>query len=366
MWYQPDRKRAWRAWLVSTAERQAWRLYRAQLDYRSIDADRDAETPGLGFEHADPRSDRSDHVEALEALHVLAAAPEGRRRAMELHVAGLTYDEIAAELGIGKARVNHLITEANTAIREERARLTARSCRAYGAPRDCSSSSTTRRGGSSAPSGGSVRATTSTRGSHGGEPHSRSTTTAEPTAGTYVGAAWQPADRRRGCALVRPCGACNGSGAPAPRLRPRRTRWRRGAGFGAAVRSAARRGVAQPPRSEAAVRYRRRTSIRLLGVGAARVRQEGQPPHAMVARGLDPSRRSLAAERTHAVLARAGGAALLLGVVVGTSRWVADGSLAGDGAAGIITTLYFLLGGVLYSVLGWSGRVTAMRSAPAI
>ena len=49
--------------------------------------------------------------------------------------------------------------------------------------------------------------------------------------------------------------------------------------------------------------------------------------------------------RTLVLLARAGGAALLLGVAVGTARWLADWSLDGDGAAGIVTTLYFLLGG---------------------
>jgi hypothetical protein len=57
--------------------------------------------------------------------------------------------------------------------------------------------------------------------------------------------------------------------------------------------------------------------------------------------------------RALAMLARAGGLALLLGVAVGTGRWLAGGSLDGDGAAGVTTTLYFLLGGVLFSALGW-------------
>jgi hypothetical protein len=43
---------------------------------------------------------------------------------MEMHVAGFTYDEIAAKLGIGRARVNHLIREANAAIQAEQARIT--------------------------------------------------------------------------------------------------------------------------------------------------------------------------------------------------------------------------------------------------
>jgi hypothetical protein len=70
---------------------------------------------------------------------------------------------------------------------------------------------------------------------------------------------------------------------------------------------------------------------------------------AAVARGLARSSR----RRTLILLARAGGAALLLGVVVGTGRWLADWSLDGDGATGIAITLYFLLGGLLFSTLGW-------------
>jgi hypothetical protein len=57
--------------------------------------------------------------------------------------------------------------------------------------------------------------------------------------------------------------------------------------------------------------------------------------------------------RVFILLARAGGAALLLGVVFGTGSWLANWSLDGDGAAGVVTTLYFLLGGLLFSTLGW-------------
>jgi hypothetical protein len=62
--------------------------------------------------------------------------------------------------------------------------------------------------------------------------------------------------------------------------------------------------------------------------------------------------------QTLIVLARSGGAALLVGAVFGTGRWLAEWSLNGDGAAGIVITLYFLLGGLLFSTLGWS------RNAP--
>jgi hypothetical protein len=81
---------------------------------------------------------------------------------------------------------------------------------------------------------------------------------------------------------------------------------------------------------------------------------------AAVARGLarDPRRRMLI------LLARAGGAALLLGVAFGTGRWLADWSLDGDGAAGVATTVYFLLGGLLFSTLGWR-RTSRMQQLPS-
>jgi hypothetical protein len=65
------------------------------------------------------------------------------------------------------------------------------------------------------------------------------------------------------------------------------------------------------------------------------------------------------------MLARIGGAALLLGVVVGTGRWLADWSLNGDGAEGVAITLYFLIGGLLFSALGWrraSSRLPLART----
>jgi hypothetical protein len=61
------------------------------------------------------------------------------------------------------------------------------------------------------------------------------------------------------------------------------------------------------------------------------------------------------------LLARAGGTALLLGVLIGIGRWVADGGVGTDGADGVLITAYFLLGGVLFSTLGWrdaGARVT--------
>jgi hypothetical protein len=57
------------------------------------------------------------------------------------------------------------------------------------------------------------------------------------------------------------------------------------------------------------------------------------------------------------LLARLGGALLILGVAVGAGRWIADGSLGDDGADGVVITAYFLLGGMLFSTLGWLGTL---------
>jgi hypothetical protein len=69
--------------------------------------------------------------------------------------------------------------------------------------------------------------------------------------------------------------------------------------------------------------------------------------------------------RTLIILARTGGAALLLGVVFGAGRWLADWSLDGDGAAGVVITLYLLLGGFLFSAFGWGGPPSGLRQERA-
>jgi len=65
--------------------------------------------------------------------------------------------------------------------------------------------------------------------------------------------------------------------------------------------------------------------------------------------GVPVGRRALLA------LSRLGSVALVLGVVVGVGRWIANGSLGDDGLPGIVVTAYFLLGGVLFGLPGWGG-----------
>lgn len=78
---------------------------------------------------------------------------------------------------------------------------------------------------------------------------------------------------------------------------------------------------------------------------------------ATVAHGLyQPWGARVFGRRRLILLARIGGVALLLGVVVGVGRWITKSSLEGDGAIGIVITAYFLLGGLLFSTLGWPTR----------
>lgn len=75
-----------------------------------------------------------------------------------------------------------------------------------------------------------------------------------------------------------------------------------------------------------------------------------------VALGLNRPWGAAVGRRGLQLLARFGGAALLLGVAVGVGRWISAGSLGDDGAGGIVVTAYFFLGGVLFTLLGWHGE----------
>jgi hypothetical protein len=41
--------------------------------------------------------------------------------------------------------------------------------------------------------------------------------------------------------------------------------------------------------------------------------------------------------------------------LIGVGRWVGDGGVGDDGVPGVVITAYFLLGGALFSALGWRG-----------
>jgi hypothetical protein len=76
---------------------------------------------------------------------------------------------------------------------------------------------------------------------------------------------------------------------------------------------------------------------------------------AAVAHGLYQPWGMRVGRRRLRLLARFGGLLLFLGVAVGVGRWIVAGSLNGDGIDGVVITTYFLVGGLLFSALGWRG-----------
>ena len=119
--FQPDRDRNWRAWLVTTAEREAWRLHAGVVDHISTSFPEFGTDDDWVRAPADLRDVQGDRMALREALDVLAKVPERRRRAKALHVIGMSYEEIGDVLGISFTAANRLITEANAIIRQEHA-----------------------------------------------------------------------------------------------------------------------------------------------------------------------------------------------------------------------------------------------------
>ena len=93
-----------RGWLVTVARRACLRELR------------DAPLPlERAPEPAAPRLD--DLLEARAALRQVAALRPVRRRVFERHLAGLSYDEVAAELGVTYTNVNRQVTESRAELR---------------------------------------------------------------------------------------------------------------------------------------------------------------------------------------------------------------------------------------------------------
>jgi DNA-directed RNA polymerase specialized sigma24 family protein len=117
---QPDRDRSWRAWLIVTAQRQAWKLHAKEANHVGFGHGDEDE---LVRDAIDPRDTLTLRSELRATLDLLAAVSERRRLVKAMHVTGYSYEEIAGRMGLGPARVNALITEANAAIRREHARV---------------------------------------------------------------------------------------------------------------------------------------------------------------------------------------------------------------------------------------------------
>lgn len=85
---------------------------------------------------------------------------------------------------------------------------------------------------------------------------------------------------------------------------------------------------------------------------------------AVVAYGLSQPRGERRRRRRLALLARIGGVALLAGVAVGVGKWIATASIGADGADGVVITAYFLIGGLLFSTLGWWHEPARLAVSP--
>jgi RNA polymerase sigma factor (sigma-70 family) len=107
-------------WLRIVARREAIRL--AQCDRATVSISGvDIEPPPHRRQSTSSAvGSASDHCEALEALDALAGLPQRKRTFLTLKVAGYSYDEIAAELGVSWLTVNRQLVRARAAARAAR------------------------------------------------------------------------------------------------------------------------------------------------------------------------------------------------------------------------------------------------------
>jgi RNA polymerase sigma factor (sigma-70 family) len=116
---QPDRTSIV-GWLRVVARREAIRLARHDRLTVSISSLDIEPPPHRARATSCPTGSASDHCEALEALAALAGLPERKRRFLTLKVAGHSYDEIAAHLGVTYTNVNRQLVRARSAVRAAR------------------------------------------------------------------------------------------------------------------------------------------------------------------------------------------------------------------------------------------------------
>jgi DNA-directed RNA polymerase specialized sigma24 family protein len=120
MRYQPDRERNWRAWMVTTAEREAWRLWKIEADHLSLSLERDGESAACVV--PDRHDQMAIRMRLRVALSALAEVPARRRDIKALQVTGFSYQEIGEMRGLSYTRVNRMVAEANAVLREEQGR----------------------------------------------------------------------------------------------------------------------------------------------------------------------------------------------------------------------------------------------------
>jgi DNA-directed RNA polymerase specialized sigma24 family protein len=115
MRYQPDRG-SWQAWLILTAQREAWSLERALV--REWLKARVLATSHASKDHAE-RDEYELRADVGDALSLLAELPPRLREVALLRAFGLSHAEIVEATGASERRVQKLITEANNLIGEQ-------------------------------------------------------------------------------------------------------------------------------------------------------------------------------------------------------------------------------------------------------
>jgi DNA-directed RNA polymerase specialized sigma24 family protein len=123
MRHQPDRDRNWRGWLITTAEREAWRLREIEAGHLSLSVGDGGES--ATWDVPDRRDDVPIRTQLREALSALAQVPARRREIKALQITGFSYEEICEMRGLTYTRVNRMIAEANAVLREEQGREAA-------------------------------------------------------------------------------------------------------------------------------------------------------------------------------------------------------------------------------------------------
>jgi RNA polymerase sigma factor (sigma-70 family) len=123
--HQPDRDRNWRAWLVTTAEREAWRLCAADARNLSLSLDEREYGEAAAWDLSDERDHAAIRSRLRDALQAFGRLPERRREIKALQITGFSYDEIAEMRGLTYTRVNRLLAEANAELREQQSRVEA-------------------------------------------------------------------------------------------------------------------------------------------------------------------------------------------------------------------------------------------------
>jgi hypothetical protein len=109
--HQPDRDRAWRAWLVQVARREAYRLSR--IEWRAPIRTGLPGEDGVHSESADPRADSHQAVEVREAFELLGELRPRLRPIAFLRATGHSHSQIQEATGLSHSRVGQLVARAH-------------------------------------------------------------------------------------------------------------------------------------------------------------------------------------------------------------------------------------------------------------